>query len=142
MTQQTSNRTLSELASLLGNLVEHSEGLLEQQLALLRSEVRHELGKAGTSAACAAAGAGCLAAGGLLSTVMLVHLLHRSSRLPLWACYGLVSGGMLAAGAGLLAQGRRSAANLELGLPQTTQALRENLTWLKEQITPAPEPAR
>jgi Putative Actinobacterial Holin-X, holin superfamily III len=137
MTTHVVNTTRDELMTLLGTLVQNSEGLIRRQLELLQREVGRELGKATEAAGGLGAGAGLVATGGLLSTVMLVHLLHRASRLPLWACYGLVSGGLVAAGAALLARGRRSAAGVRLDLPETTAGLQANLAWLKAQLTPA-----
>jgi hypothetical protein len=137
MTTPVGNTTRNELMTLLCRLVQDSEGLIRQQLGLLRSEVGRELGKATEAAGCLGGGAGLVAAGGLLGTVMLVHLLHRSSRLPLWACYGLVSGGLAATGAALLARGRRSAAAVRPDLPETAAAFQENLAWLKAQLAPA-----
>ena len=136
MTPHPDHATTTELTTLLGKLLHNSEGLVRQQLDLLRSEVRQELGQAKEAAVCLGVGTGLLAAGGALGTLMLVHLLHRSSRLPLWACYGLVGGGMAAAGSSLVARGRRAAADVHVDLPQTTQGLQENLEWLKTQLTP------
>jgi hypothetical protein len=137
MQTDTTHPTQTEPSTLLRNVLAHSEGLLRQQLALVGSEARQELGKATHAAVYLGAGTGLVAAGGVLSTLMLVHLLQRSSRLPRWACYGLVAGGLTAAGAGLVRAGRRSAATVRLDLPQSAQGLQENLTWLREQLTPA-----
>jgi hypothetical protein len=113
------------------------EHLVAQQVDLLRSEVRQELGEAKAAAASMGAGVGLVAAGGLLSTLMLVHALHKATGLPLWACYGLVGGAAGAAGAGLLAAGRKGAEGVRLlPPPRTARAVKENLTWLKEQVTP------
>jgi hypothetical protein len=127
-----------DLKTLLGTLLRDSENLLRQQLELFKSEVRQQAGRVGAAGLCLGAGAGLVAAGGLLSTAMLVHLLHRQTRLPLWACYGLVAGGAAAAGAGLLARGRRLAAGLHFELPQTVRGVQENVTWLKDHLTPTP----
>ena len=81
---------------------------------------------------------GCLlmAAGGLLSGMMLAHALHRATRLPLWACYGLVGGGLGAAGVKLMQHGRDQIASVQLlPPPETAAALQENAAWVKEQVT-------
>jgi hypothetical protein len=68
---------------------------------------------------------------------MLVHGLRRSTRLPLWGCYGLVGGLLGAVGTALLAEGRRKAAGVRLAPPpETAAALRENLAWLEDQAHP------
>src|SRR6476620_4304847 len=108
--------------------------LLGQQIELFKEEVREEVGRAAALAAEAGAGAGLASLGGVLAAHAAVHLLHRSTRLPLWGCYGLVGGLLGAAGAGLAASGLREAANLRLMPPrQTVEALKENYSWLKEQ---------
>lgn len=125
-----------DLATLVSDLVQNAEKLIQLQLAQLRNEVEQEVRKAGGAALALGAGAGLLAAGGVLSTQMLAHLLHRSTRLPLWACYGLLAGALGATGAGLLQHGRRQAAQLKLpALPETAAGLKENLSWLKDQAT-------
>jgi hypothetical protein len=80
-------------------------------------------------------GAGLAASGGMLTTLMLVHGLHRATGLPLWVCYGLVGGALGAAGAGFLSRASRQMSRVDLtDLPQSAQALKENLSWAKEQV--------
>ena len=119
-----------------GDLLQNAQRLVRLQLDLLRAEAGQELQTAGLAVGAMAAGAGLLAAGGLLTIPMAVHLLHRVTRLPLWACYGLAAGACGAAGAGLIAHGRRQAGQVHLpALPESAAALQENLTWLKDQAT-------
>ncbi|MDB5307610.1 MAG: hypothetical protein JWO38_1812 [Gemmataceae bacterium] len=63
------------------------------------------------------------------------HLLNRLTGLPLWACYGLAAGGLGTASVKLLLDARDQLAGLR-PLPQTTEALGENLEWLKDQLNP------
>lgn len=126
-----------DLGEILAGIAGDAQKLLDQQLQLLRSEVRQEVREAKSAAASLGAGAGLVATGGVLSTLMLVHLLHRSTRAPLWCCYGIVGGMCGAIGAGLLRSGGQNLANRQLlPLAQTGEAIKENLTWLKEQTTP------
>jgi len=125
-----------DLTTLVKEIIHDSEALIGQQLRLLRSEVREELDQAKDAALAIGAGAGLVATGGVLTALMAVHALHKATRLPLWGCYGLVGGLLGATGAGLLAVGRREAAGVQLAPPpRTTEALKENLAWLKEQTT-------
>lgn len=124
-----------DLGTLVKEIVRDAETLVGQQLRLFRSEVRRELGHAQGAAVLLGAGAGLVATGGILSALMAVHAIHKATRLPLWSCYGLVGGLSGAAGAGLLAAGRREAARVRLAPPQTVEALKENLEWIKEQAT-------
>jgi hypothetical protein len=126
----------TDLGALVGSIAGDATDLVREQIDLFKSEAARELQRAGGALATAAAGGGLVAAGGLVSGVMLAHLLNRATGLPLWACYGLVGGGLGAAGAALLKSGRDGIAGLR-PLPQTTEALGENLAWLKDQLNPA-----
>jgi hypothetical protein len=122
---------------LLEGIVADLEKLVGQQLDLLRQEVRQEIGRAKTAAEEGAAGVGLLALGGIFTGHTLALLLHRTTGIPLWACYGVVALVTASTGAALLRQAGSDAARVRLdSLPQTTTALRENLTWLKEQVSP------
>ncbi len=95
----------ADLSGIVGGTIEDLEKLIGQHFDLLRSEMREELGKVKTAAASLGAGAGAATLAGVFGAVMLVHLLHDTTRLPLWACYGAVGGLFGAAGAGLLGRG-------------------------------------
>lgn len=136
MAKQASEASPGELMSAI---VSDAEKLLQQQFDLLRSELREEFQKARDAAVPLGVGVGLLAVGSVLSTQMLVHFLHRHTRLPLWACYGLVGAALHAGGYGMICSGSKKAADVHwTSLPQTTAALQENLAWLKEQATTAP----
>jgi hypothetical protein len=112
------------LPELVSGIVADAEELIGQQIDLLRSEVLQEIRQA-------------KAGSGILSTMMLVHLLHKSTRIPLWGCYGLVGGLLGVIGTGLLYSGEKEVADVQLmPPPQTAQALKENIEWVKEQATP------
>ena len=83
------------------------------------------------------AGVACAAVGGGLGMLMIVHALHRSTRLPLWGCYGLVGGALAAVGAGLMSSGTRKAAGIRLLPRETIGALREDVAWITNQIAEA-----
>lgn len=124
---------LADVLDVLGGLAHDAGRLAQQQWELLRAEVRQELRQLEYGVGAMGAGAVLAAAGGVLSTLALVHALHRATRLPLWACYGLLGGTATAAGVGLLAQGRRQVAALRLA-PETTEALAENFEWIGHQL--------
>lgn len=124
-----------DLRTLLGNIGDDARRLLAQQIDLFRAEVGQELRRAGGAAAATAGGGALVAAGGLLSGFALAHALRSATGLPLWVCFGLAAGGLGAAGAALLKTGRDGFAHLK-PLPQTTEALGENLEWLRDQLTP------
>jgi hypothetical protein len=117
----------SELSHLAEGALRDAERLIGQHFDLLKTELKQELAKARDAAVGISAGAGAVAAGGALGTLMAVHLLHRVSRLPLWACYGAVAGALGLLGAGLLTAGVRRAADMSLVPRQTAAVLKEEL---------------
>lgn len=125
-----------DLSTLLRGVVRDGERLIGLQFDLLRSEIREELRTAGTAAMTMGTGVALLGAGGVLASLMAVHALQRATRLPLWACYGAVGGLLAAAGGALVASGLGRAGEVRLVPPQTAEAIRENLAWIKDQATP------
>jgi len=127
-----------DLGELVNAIVQEGGRLLSQQIDLLRREVGQELQRAGTAALRVASGGGLAAAGGILSGLALAHLMRRVTGLPLWCCYGAAAGACGGAGAALLRTGARTLGDLQLlPPPQSAAALGENLSWLKEQVSPA-----
>lgn len=123
------------LADLTKEIIADAETLIEQQFALLRSELKVSVERYASAALEMSAGAGLLTAGGAFSALAVVHALHRATRLPLWACFGLVGGLLGTAGAGFLSAGWHKASAVRvLPPPLTTAALEENLEWLKDQM--------
>lgn len=123
-----------ELTELLGEIAHDAGALIGQQFELLRSEMGREVRQAVGAAGSLGAGAALVAAGGLMATFMAVHGLHRATRMPLWGCYGLVGTVLGGAGAYLLAEGLREAEGVGF-VPETREALRENIEWAGDQWT-------
>jgi len=134
MSADGSQTNAGEMTKLVGQIVRDSERLLDQHGRLLRSELHESLHAVPRVIASMGAGAACAAVGGGLGVLMLVHGLHRSTRLPLWGCYGLVGGALAAVGAGLMTSGARKAAGINLLPRETIGALREDVAWIKNQI--------
>lgn len=128
----------NDVFGLLGLIVHDTERLLDQHAELVRSEFRQGLHDLPVAAVSIAAGAGLVATGGALGSLMLVHGLHRATRVPLWGCYGLVGGLMAALGAGLLTAGSRKAANIRMVPRETLAVLREDVQWIKDQVSRPP----
>lgn len=124
-----------DLVTLIGGIAQDTGTLVNQQFELLRADLAQEAQRAGGALTSLAAGGGLLAAGGLLSGMMLAHGLHRATRLPLWMCYGVVGGGLGAAGAKLLQTGRDRIGHVQILPPsESAAALQENVEWAKAQI--------
>ena len=134
MSQDDLTNDAHDVTRLLSLIVRDADRLLGQHLDLARGEVRRSLHEVVPTLATIGAGAGLIASGGVLGSLMVVHGLHRSTRLPLWGCYGLVGGLMTVVGAGLLSSGARRAATLRLVPHETLAVLREDVQWIREQV--------
>src|SRR5919201_6364139 len=110
MAERAQGKSEPDLTELVSGILSDAQKLIHQQFELVRQELKEELSGAGAAAASAGAGVGLVALSGVLSAQMLVHLLHRSTRLPLWSCYGLVGGLLGAGGVGALRHARDRAA--------------------------------
>ncbi len=137
MASETPTSTGSQTGELVQGIVNDAGRLIEQQFQLLRAEIGGELDKVRTAAVSMGSGAGLVAAGGVLGTLMAVHLLHDKTRLPLWGCYGLVGGLLGVAGVGLLSTGMAEASRVRLVPPQTAETLREDAHSLKRAVSRA-----
>ena len=85
----------SALVDQVRPIVQDAERLATLHTDLLRSELRQTASAVLPALSSIGAGAGLAAAGGFLASLALVHGLHRSSRLPLWGCYGVVGSNAL-----------------------------------------------
>jgi len=118
------------IPSLVTGIVEDAQGLIRQQFALLKHELREDAARVKNGSVILGAGIGVGLLGGILLTLMLVYLLHWAAPdLPLWACYGIV-GGVFVAASGLLCYRGISEFKSFNPIPeQTVQAMKENFQW-------------
>jgi hypothetical protein len=125
------------LTALVSGIINDAQELIRQQFHLLRSEIRQELRQARNAAISMGLGVATAAVGALLLILMVVHVIAAYTPIPPWGSYGIVGGALVAIGGGFLYFGQREAADVELAPPpQTAEALKENLAWLKRQTTP------
>jgi len=122
------------LAALLGGLMKDAKDLLIQELTLAKLEGHDELRHLKTAALLLGIGGGVAAVGGLLLSVMLVHVLAAYTDVPLWGCYGIVGSVFGVLGWVLLASGKHKLEEIDV-LPQTVETMKENAQWLREQMT-------
>ena len=80
------------LAALLGGILNDAKDLLGQELTLAKLEGHDELRQIKAAALSLGIGVGVVAVGGMLLSVMLVHVLAAYTAVPLWGCYGAVGG--------------------------------------------------
>lgn len=125
---QTAPPESANLTGLVTGIVNDAQELLQQQLALFRSELKQDLNHSREMASSFAVGGvlGLVAAG--LLTTMLVFLVQYLTGWHLAGCYALV-GGITAAAAGLFIWRAISKLDGFKPLDQTTEAIQENLEW-------------
>jgi hypothetical protein len=122
------------LAALLGGIMKDAKDLLVQELTLAKLEGQDELSQIKTAALLLGIGIGVSAVGGMLLSMMLVHVLAAYTDMPLWGCYGIVGSVVAVLGGVLLAAGTHKAEEINV-LPQTVETIKENAQWLTEQMT-------
>jgi hypothetical protein len=127
------DQTEPTLAQLVGGIVNDTQTLVQQELALARREVADELRKTRDAAISFGIAGGGAAVGGILLALMLVHLLHwvSADALPLWACYGVIGVLLIGLGAALFLLGRHKAASIHLVPQRTVETMKENFEWIK-----------
>jgi hypothetical protein len=120
--------------ALLGGILNDAKDLLVQQLMLARLEGQDELRQIKTAALLLSIGIAVSTVGGMLLSLMLVHMLVAYTDVPLWGCYGIVGSVVAVLGGVLLAAGTHKAEEIDV-LPQTVETMKENAQWLTEQMT-------
>jgi len=122
------------LAALIGGIINDARDLLLQEFTMAKLEVQDELRKTKAAVISLGIGIGIAAVGGLLLLLMLVHLLHALTPIPLWGCYGIVGGVLVLAGLLVLYSGKKAVEEIEV-VPETVETLKENAKWIREQTT-------
>lgn len=120
------------LTQLVSELVSDTKELLRQEMALAKYEISQEVSKTKVALISLGVGIGIGAIGGLLLILMLVHLLHAFTELPLWACYGIIGGVFAIAGVLMVYSGKNKIAAVEMVPHQTVETMKENARWIKE----------
>lgn len=123
------------LVSLLSGIISDASDLMVQQLRMTKLEVQDDLRKTKAAAISLAIGAGIMALGVILLSLMLVYGLATLTSIPLWGCYGIVGGLFALVGGVMLAAGKGKAEEIDLVPEQTVQTMKENARWIKEQTT-------
>lgn len=124
------------MTSLIEGLFADLRALVVQELRLASHEVREELGKARSAGISLALGAGLSVLSGLLLILMIVHMLNAAG-LPLWASYGLVGLVLGGSGVALIMKAKTKAGDIHVVPIRTVQTMKENVSWIKEEVTSA-----
>ena len=122
------------IAALATGLVADLRQLCAQEIRLAQHEMQLELRKVAMGFLHAALAIMLSLIAVTFFLVMLVHLLHSYTGMPLWACYGLV--GLIAvAFSGLFVFNlAKLGSSLRLWPFRTFHSIKEDARWIKEQL--------
>jgi fatty acid desaturase len=130
MQPTTNERSLGELFS---ELTQEARTLVQQEVALAKSELSQKATIVGRNVAFLAAGAAVAYAG--LLAILAAIIIGLSTIMPAWLAALLV--GVIVAGVGylLVQKGQSDLKRQNLMPHQTLQSLKEDSEWMKEQLT-------
>jgi hypothetical protein len=118
------------VTQLVSGIIADAQKLIEQQLALLRHEVKDDLHKTKEAGLFLIWGSAIGLVGGILLSFMLVHLLSWAApELPLWVCYGIGGAPITALGGALFCAGIQKFKSFNPLSDQSAQALKETMQW-------------
>jgi hypothetical protein len=118
------------VTQLVGGIIADAQKLIEQQLALLRHEVKDDLHKTKEAGLFLIWGLAIGLVGGILLSFMLVQLLSWAApELPLWVCYGIGGAPITALGGALFCAGIHKFKSFNPLSDQSAQALKETMQW-------------
>lgn len=121
------------MTSLVSGIIADTQTLVRHELELAKVEMKQELAKTRDAALSFAAGGSAVVWSAVLLSLMVVFLINWATdgAVPLWGCFGIVGGLLLAAGAILLFIGKSRVESINIVPPQTAETLQENLQWIK-----------
>jgi Putative Actinobacterial Holin-X, holin superfamily III len=131
MAWETVNEKKPGLGVLISGIISDTRNLIIQELRLAKLELGEDLRRVKSAFSLLAIGGALLALGAVLLILMLVHLLHATTDLPLWGAYGVVAAVVLAVGIGVLVAGKKRAERLALVPDETAEAIKEDVGWIK-----------
>jgi hypothetical protein len=118
------------VSTLMSGIIADVQRLIEQQLSMVRQEIRDDLRKSKQAASSLALGAALTAGGSVLLLLMLPLLLNGLvPTLPLWACFGVVGGVVSAVGGVLLYVRFQQTESFDLLSNPAVESFKENLKW-------------
>jgi len=121
----------ASLTGLVKGIIDDVQALTKQQFALLKQEVKEDLGKTAQAGTLLGIGVVALLIGVLLLCLTIPLLLNWAfPTLPLWGAFAIVTGVVLAAGLGLFFVGLKKFQSFNPLPDRTAEALKENLQCL------------
>ena len=119
------------LTSLVSGIIADAQTLIQQQVALVREEVRTDLRKTKEAVVSLAAGVGVAALAAVPLVFTVVYLLHELAGWQLWASFLTVGVVLAIVGGGLIFAGIQRFRSFNPLPEQSMAALKENLQWIK-----------
>jgi F0F1-type ATP synthase assembly protein I len=127
----TSSGDERSLGQIVGDLTNDLTTLVKQELALAKTELKEEAGKAGKGAGmlggAGVAGLLALIVGSIALAFLLDHWLPRSASFAIVMLLWLIIAGVLAS------MGKKELKNANPQLPETQQTLKEDAAWARAQ---------
>jgi uncharacterized membrane protein YqjE len=121
-------------AQLVGGIVDDVRKLVRQEVDLARQELKQQWERAKTAVGSLLIGVSLLIFASFLLSFMLVYILHDLAGVPTWGSFGIVGGVLAAVGGFLLALAKQRASSIQIPPPLTTETLKENVQWMKNQM--------
>jgi hypothetical protein len=131
--EQNAAYSETSLTRLVTGIIDDTQALIKQQVALLKHEIKEDLQRTKEATIAFSLGLPIMLIGGLLFCFALVYLLNWAlpNVLPLWGCYAIVGGLAVACGGAFLYASRQKIASIKPLHDQTMAALKENVRWIK-----------
>lgn len=130
MADNVHTATDGTVTSLVRGIVDDAQELMKQQFMLLKAEVQEDMRKTREAATSLVVGLTVSFLGGILLSIMLVHLLDwLVPGHPIWMWYAVVGGGITAVGIGMAVYANQQFRSFNPLPDQTAKALQENVEW-------------
>jgi len=131
MNQELQTGSEPSLTTLVTGIINDAQELMKQQLALFRHEFHDDLRKTREVALSWALALGIAFCGGIMLSLMLVHLLFWAvPAVPLWGWFGIVGAVLVGGGVVLFLVGKKELDSFNPLPDQSVNALKENVQWL------------
>ncbi len=135
MLEEVRREVESTVAPLIRGILEDSQKLFRQELALVKVEIREDARRARNFILVISGGAIVCLVGLFLFGCMLAHLIDATSdAIPVWGAFGVVAALAFLVGGVLLLEGAKRARGIK-GIPeQTVETIRENVEWIQRRV--------
>jgi hypothetical protein len=134
LTSEHRRNSRPSIGSLVAGILSDARDLFAQELKLAKKEISEDIQKTKSAATALAVGLGILAISVGLLLLMLVHLIHETTALPLWGSYGIVGVVVGIVGAVLLFMGKNKVQEVDFKPEQTAKAVKEDVGWIKARM--------